>query len=98
MAFNIIVSDEAEAEAQIAVDYYDQINPDLGSRFLAELSVTYQKLELHPQYYSFVFSNRKSNIRDVKLESFPYLVIFEIRGQDVMIISVANTNKKPQFS
>ena len=91
MIYRLIVSAEAQDESNIATDYYDSINPILGDRFLQEIKIIFKKLVLHPQYYSFVSSSRKSNVRDVKLTSFPYVVVFEIRGNTVIVLSILNT-------
>ncbi len=95
MDYNLEVTSRASKEAIDAIDYYDRINHKLGTRFLTELSDTYLKLSAKPKLYSFVLSERSSNIRDVKLRSFPYVVIYEVREKKVMIISVMNTNRKP---
>ena len=81
-----------------AVDYYDHINPQLGERFFIELLETYQKLSSSPQHYSFISSVRNTTVRDVKLPSFPYVVIYEITGNSVYIISVMNCYRKPLFT
>jgi plasmid stabilization system protein ParE len=97
MAYELIITLRASDDVESATAYYDAINTELGTRFLSEVSQTYKKLSADPQFYSFVGSKRKSNIRDVKLKSFPFVVIFEIRGKKVMIISVLNVHKKPIF-
>ena len=91
MGYNLILTSQAQGEIIDIVDYYDAIDPELGNRFLDEMQSIYSKLIDHPQYYSFVHNRRSSNIRDIKLKSFPYVVVFEIRETDVMIISVKNT-------
>lgn len=98
MEFELIFSERAEEEAKAAIYYYDHINQDLGSRFFAELLDTYKKLAITPEYYSFISSTRKNKLRDVKLQTFPYVVIFEIQENTVYIISVMNTSRKPFFS
>ena len=95
MEYNLLFTKRANDETRDALDYYDGINPKLGTRFLNELLATYEKLAANPQFYSFVLSNRKSNIRDVKLHSFLYVVVYEIRENTVMVISVMNTYRKP---
>ena len=97
MVYNLEITPRASEETTKAVEYYDGIDPKLGNRFLDELSATYEKLSTNPQFYSFVLSSRKSNVRDVKLFSFPYVVIFEVREKKVMVISVMNTYRKPLF-
>jgi len=98
MAYELAFSERAEEDAEIAIYYYYHINPDLGARFFTELLDTYKKLSIAPQYYSFISSRSKRKFRDVKLPSFPYVVIFEIQGNIVNIISVLNTNRKPFIS
>ena len=34
---------------------------------------------------------------DVKMRSFPFVVIYEVREHTVMVISVMNTHRKPLF-
>ncbi len=97
MEFDLIITERATEEIQNATDYYDEISPNLGTRFLIELSEVYKKLSINPQFYSFISGTFRSNIRDTKLKSFPYLVIYEIRESSVMVISVQHTHRKPMF-
>lgn len=92
MPYNLIISDAAEEGIKNGVGYYDSINPELGDRFLGEIEAAYLKLSVHPQYYSFIHTNRRSNIRDVALSSFPYVIIFEVRDETVLIIAIKNTH------
>ncbi len=96
--FNLHISDRAEEDVINATDYYDQINPDLGNRFLSELHETYDVLKANPQFYSYISSDPSNKFRDVKLKSFPYLVIYEIINNDVFITAVMHTNRKPFIS
>jgi hypothetical protein len=98
MAYELVFSERSQEDTVAALDYYDEINPSLGERFFIELLETYQKLSLAPQHYSYISSTRKSKIRDVKLPSFPYVVIYEVINNDVYIISVKNCYQKPLFS
>lgn len=91
----MIVSPRAQQEFRDALNYYDNIDHKLGMRLIAELSATYKALEAAPQFYSFVFSRRKTNVRDVKLKSFPYLVFYEIKGNLVMVIALMHAKRKP---
>lgn len=76
MAFELVVSARAEEEATSAITYYDQINSRLGDRFFIELLTVYGQLTENPQYYSFISATRYTTLRDVKLPSFPYVVIY----------------------
>ena len=98
MSFKLNFSERSEEDAKLALYYYNQISPDLGKRFLNELIDTYKKLSVSPQYFSFISTSKKTNLRDVKLRSFPFVVIFEIQGNIVSVIAVLNTNKNPLIS
>lgn len=95
MAYNLSISLRADIDTINAIDYYDQINPALGDRFIAELKEAYQKIKSNPEYYSYISSNPKDKFRDIKLQSFPYVVIYEIHETDIFINAVLNTHRKP---
>lgn len=97
MVFKIHVSSRAEDDTINALDYYDKINPALGSRFLYELQDTYQKIRDNPQYYSYISPEPNDKFRDVKMKSFPYLVIYEVYNEDIYISAVMHTFRKPFF-
>ena len=98
MEYELIFSARSEEEAKAAIDYYDHIDPQLGERFFIELLETYQKLSIAPQHYSYISSVRNTNVRDVKLPSFPYVVIYEIINSSVYVISIMNCYRKPLFT
>lgn len=98
MSYSLWISRRAEHETIIAVNYYDDINPDLGERFLNELDKVYNKISNNPEYYSYVLNNPGKKIRDLKVKQFPFNVIFEIRGTIVYVISVMDTRSKPDSS
>ena len=95
MVYELIFSARSEEETSAAINYYDHINPALSDRFFIELLETYQKLSVSPQHYSFISSVRNTSVRDVKLPSFPYVIIDQIQENNFYIISVMNCHRKP---
>jgi len=95
MEYELLFSARSQEEANIAIEYYDSINPELGNRFFIELLEIYQKLSITPQFYSFISSIRKTAVRDVKLPSFPYVVVYEIIENTVYVISILSSHRKP---
>jgi len=63
----------------------------LGEKFLESLENRYAALSDHPEYYS--YSDQSNVIRDVAMDGFPYLIIYEIAGNDVVIFAVQSTYK-----
>jgi mRNA-degrading endonuclease RelE of RelBE toxin-antitoxin system len=86
MAYCIIILKTAAEDASEAFDYYERLQPGLGDRFLAEVLERFNEISKHPNYYGFI--DEQKLIRDVKLKNFPYLVVYEIEDDKVIIYSV----------
>ena len=93
MEYNLLISSQAEEDTIVATDYYDRISPNLGTRFLLEVSETYTRIKTNPQFYSFISSHPADGFRAVKLNYFPFVVIYEIQGSDIYISAVMNTHR-----
>lgn len=96
MSYRIFVKEEAHHDIEEAYFYYEQQQQGLGEKFLAELEKRYADLSSHPKYYSYVANDSLHALRDVKLDTFPYFIIYEISGEDVIVYSVHLTHKKPK--
>lgn len=97
MNYNLIVTETAENHISDACEYYDSQLPGLSQRFLKELYVEYQKIATNPEHYSFISSLPDDIYRDIKVYKFPFVVIFRIEGNDVIVIAVFNTYRKPRY-
>ncbi len=94
MVYNVIVRDDVYAEVLEAHLYYESKSEGLGNRFLNSLKVSFDKLAVHPGYYSILSSNNKHVYMDVKVKDFPYVVIFTINEKNVVVYAVHNTHKR----
>ena len=97
MNYNLIITATAEDNILNACFYYDTQQIGLSERFLAELETAYDKISSNPDHYSYVSSNPDDKYRDIKLYKFPFVIIYEVRGDDVIVIAVFNTHRKPQY-
>lgn len=86
MVYRLIILKAAAEDTSDAYNYYEQIQAGLGDRFLAELLVRFNDISKHPQYYGFI--DDQHIIRDIKLKSFPYLVVYEVEDDKVIVYSV----------
>lgn len=93
MPYQLIIREAAHSDAKEAYDYYEEKSPGLGEHFLQELIQRYNDIIDHPEYYGFI--DEQKIIRDVKLRHFPYLVVYEISNDKVIIYSVFNGYKNP---
>ncbi len=93
MKYKLIITQNALQDEMEAYHYYEDIRPGLGDKFLESLENRYNALSEHPDYYSYSDSNKI--IRDVAIDVFPYLIIYEVSGNYVIVFTIHNTYKKP---
>jgi len=93
MAYRAVVTDEAYREALNAYLYYEEIQIGLGTRFLKSLQKRYDQLSQNPQFYSFVYADKEKTLRDIKLEGFPFVILYDVEEYEVVVYSVHNTYK-----
>jgi plasmid stabilization system protein ParE len=95
MSFTLLISPLALAEINNAYIYYENQSPELGKRFLKLLEESYQKLASSPNYYSYL--NQKKDLRSISIKKFPFIIIFQITKDKVLVLSVFNTNRDPRI-
>ncbi len=86
MKYRLILTEKAMLDEMTAFQYYEGIRHGLGEKFLESLENRYAALSEHPGYYS--YSDNNNTIRDVAVEGFPYLIIYEISGNAVVVFAV----------
>lgn len=97
MAYNLVITHAAQEEAEAIYLYYEIQSKGLGDRFMKNLTGRYQQMIDYPEFYGFLtIGNAKKRIRKVIVPDFPYSVIFQIKGNDVIVHSVHNHHKKPK--
>ncbi|MBS1533266.1 MAG: type II toxin-antitoxin system RelE/ParE family toxin [Bacteroidetes bacterium] len=91
MAYNISLQIEAILEIREAFEWYEEQKDGLGYELLDEIETCYQNLTDNPLRYSFI----NPNYRRIKTSRFPYILIYEIEGDDIIINSVRHIKRKP---
>ena len=80
MSFTVQVLPEATEEVGVIFGYYEGGKPGLGHRFQHALNDCCQSLALNPSG-----QKRKGDFRHAMVHKFPYRVVYEVRGQLVLI-------------
>lgn len=93
---SLTVLPEAEAEAAQAAMWYENKQAGLGNEFLNELETAFQIIESNPTGQPLLESTDPP-IRRTLIKRFPYLVIFAVRDEDVLVIAVAHAHRKPGY-
>jgi hypothetical protein len=97
MSYRIVIKEGALQDAIDGYLYYEELQLGLGERFLDELNARYNQIRENPQYYGYASDGVSPNVRDVALDGFPYLVVFEIFDEEVIVYAIHNTYKKPRL-
>lgn len=90
MNYNLIIQTEAILDVRLAFEWYENIRKGLGFELLKEIEICYQKISRNPDYYTYI--NRK--YRRIRTKGFPYLIIYEVKGTNVVVNSVVHAKQK----
>lgn len=74
-----------------AAEYYDSEEPGLGDEFVAEVFDTIQRVQEFQQ----AWTSLSSRTRRCQTRRFPFGVIYQIRSDTVLIVSVMHMRRSP---
>jgi plasmid stabilization system protein ParE len=90
--YQLIIKPRAIEMAKEAYDWYEEQQIGLGDLFLIELDACYDRLETWPASYAKI----KKNFRQIILRTFPYVIVFELFKDEVVIYAVFHTSRNPR--
>lgn len=83
----------AELELKEAYDYYESQLEGLGRRFVQAFVDTVQMIDKIPIGWRKV----SANTRRINIKGFPYLVLYGIDGEDVIITFICHSHRDPEY-
>jgi plasmid stabilization system protein ParE len=90
--YQLIIRPLATTMAEKAYDWYEEQQSGLGKLFVTELVSCYDKLETWPAAYAKIYRD----YRQIILKTFPYVVVYEIIAENVVVFAVFHTNQNPK--
>lgn len=90
---NLDIHEDADRELNDAADYYDRESPGLGTVFLDELEDGYDRILDNPSAAPEI----DTGIGKLVLAKFPYSLIYEIDGDNALILAVAHQRRRPHY-
>jgi toxin ParE1/3/4 len=93
MSFEIVIQSEAILDMQEAFEWYEKQELGLGFEFIEEIESGYLKISKHPLHYTSV----NERFRRLRINRFPYLIVYEIEGNKIYINAVRHISRKPKF-
>ena len=85
------IKEEANLEIIDAYLYYESKQLGLGETFLEQLELYFKRITENPKHFEV-----KNNYRETYIRKFPYLIIFRIEEEKVIVYSVFNTSQNPK--
>ena len=92
MSYRIRLRPEAESEISETALWYTRRGIGLGDDFLDEVSQCLAALQDTPERFPIV----EGEIRKTLLRRFPYVMLFSIRGDEVVVVSCFHTRRDPK--
>lgn len=84
----------AETEHLESVGYFESKRPGLGASYLAEFERTMNLVCEAPRRYPI---EKKPDVRRIRMQRFPYTVLFREVGGVVQILAVAHHRRRPGY-
>ena len=85
--------EDAEAEFNKAVDYYEECRPGLGLEFAQEVYAAILRVVQYPD----AWSPMSKNTRRCLTHRFPFGVIYRLKSNYIEIIAVADLRRHPSY-
>jgi plasmid stabilization system protein ParE len=82
---------EVYYDIKVAYDWYESQRIGLGEDFLLTLEESYSKITRTPKIYQLIYKT----VRRKLLRKFPYGLFFVLREDEVVVIAVMHTRRKP---
>jgi toxin ParE1/3/4 len=89
------ISEPAALELAEAVRWYEERRPGWGARLFDAVSLAFELIERHPELGS--PRRVRPAARQLKVHGFPYVVVYRVRSDDVYVVAVAHTRRRPGY-
>ena len=83
----------AQIELDEAIVYYNYEIPGLGDAFLTEVLSALDRIGKFPE----AWQPCSKRTRRCQTRRFPYGVIYQIRGKEILLVAIANLHRKSDY-
>lgn len=89
--YKLVIQQEAEQEIDIAYNYYESKQEDLGERFLDSLDNCFNSITKQPKIFQKVYKKQRQAI----VRTFPFVILYQLSDNEIIVYAVFNTNQDP---
>jgi plasmid stabilization system protein ParE len=84
---------EAELEILAAIFFYKERAGDLALDFYSEFKKSCEEIATFPEFWGSVGSGYRRKL----LSRYPYGIIYRIEEEEILIIALAHTSRRPEY-
>ena len=86
------VLSKAREDMRKSAEWYNEQQAGVGERFLTRVIGMFKLIEANPLHYEQKFSGK---FRFARFTDFPYLIVFKVKKQIVIVNAVFHTSRNP---
>ncbi|OOQ58137.1 type II toxin-antitoxin system RelE/ParE family toxin [Mucilaginibacter pedocola] len=90
--YRLVVLKSAAEDIKESAKWYEEQKEGLGKRFKSQVLHKLNNVQRNPLLYAVKFSEQ---FRFAQVDVFPFLIVFEIVGDEVRVNSVFHTSRNP---
>ena len=83
----------AQIELEEEVKYYNEQQPGLGYDFAKEVADTIARILRYPQ----AWTKLSKRTRRCRTKRFLYGIVYQIRGDKILVVAVSHLRRKPSY-
>ncbi len=92
------IDSAAETDLREAAAWYERQRTGLGLELLAEVDSALQRIRRAPYQHSKLETMpHEDDVRRAILGRFPYAVVYEIAAEEIHVLAVAHTCRRPNY-
>lgn len=93
MKYDLIIKEEADEDVVNAFLWYEEQKEGLGDKFLLCLDEYYSVIIENP----YIYEAKYNKLRQAIIKRFPYVIIYEVEENTVVIYAVFHTSRHPKI-
>ncbi len=83
----------AVEEVSEALAYYQALDANLSMRMVREIDDALARIQQFPEGWHHL----SGGLRQLRLKSFPYLLIYKVQSESIAVVAFANTHRRPGY-
>ncbi len=93
MQFKLSVTEDAENDVEAAMDWYENKQEGLGTKYVLTIRVSLHLIAINP----FAYARVHLKIRKANTQKFPYSLYYEINDKEVIIFAIIHNSRSDKI-